>query len=737
MAQREDSPMARALLVSASLLALLATPLERSARAACAEPPGDLNGDGGANVADALCSVLVNLWSLAGELSAPPACLQSGFEPRVAADANCDSVLNVVDAQITVQLALGIALSPLVDDGDGCPDACDLDLDGDGDADWLDCAPSDPQIHSAAAEACNGLDDDCNALADDPDPGAPGMDCDDSDPCNGLEACAVPSPGTGLVISEVMVDPAAVSDALGQWVELANPTDAPINVRGYRLAVGGSSFTVDPGGALWAAPRGAVVVGRSALPALNGGVKVHAELSALSLPSAGTLELRRPNDTLADAVIWGTAGAPSVVAGRSLARSPAGALVASTVALPSGDFGTPGGPNRDLLDGMCSTGTCPPGGCADPSCNAPDPDVVFETRNHFNGARLDDQHLALAWGTGADLNAPQTGFYVQIWQRAGGSWNKGTPLWVNHPLLAVGMTTSIANMGAVGPQHFFIIAEFQQGANWSRNLLWFKRNGLDATLLSTTNMGLAAFFQGHPIDSNRFLLRYRYNNSGQPVFYRVLRRNGDSYTLAPELQRPQPNAFPSGAASQEPQTYDAIARTGTNTFREIRGGYVWAFSRLSSYAITVNANDTLSMTSLLTHNASGDKAMNPIAAANGTGGVAISYFSYPSGVRTASLNGTSYTDHGQVLAGPGPTIHNSCYESTDGFYGGKYWLRQQSGHLFKFTGLAAAPSIVMSDLTSAYCYNVPSVLRMGSEAIFLVCGPDQPLRVRALSLDAL
>ncbi len=51
------------------------------------------------------------------------------------------------------------------------PDSADSapppDTDGDGYADEDDCAPADPAVNPAAAEACNGVDDDCDGEVDD------------------------------------------------------------------------------------------------------------------------------------------------------------------------------------------------------------------------------------------------------------------------------------------------------------------------------------------------------------------------------------------------------------------------------------------------------------------------------------------------------------------------------------------------------------------------------------------
>ncbi|MFQ5890693.1 MAG: MopE-related protein, partial [Gemmatimonadota bacterium] len=53
-------------------------------------------------------------------------------------------------------------------DADGQCDAGDQDDDGDGDPDATDCAPVDPLIFTGAAElGCNGVDENCNGLADD------------------------------------------------------------------------------------------------------------------------------------------------------------------------------------------------------------------------------------------------------------------------------------------------------------------------------------------------------------------------------------------------------------------------------------------------------------------------------------------------------------------------------------------------------------------------------------------
>ncbi len=55
-------------------------------------------------------------------------------------------------------------------DFDDIGDACDVDIDGDGTLNSLDCAPKNAAIGGAdSPELCNGADDDCDGLTDEPD----------------------------------------------------------------------------------------------------------------------------------------------------------------------------------------------------------------------------------------------------------------------------------------------------------------------------------------------------------------------------------------------------------------------------------------------------------------------------------------------------------------------------------------------------------------------------------------
>lgn len=62
----------------------------------------------------------------------------------------------------------GVADEGMVDsDFDGIADCVDEDDDNDGTKDVLDCEPFNPQIHVDAIETCNGIDENCNGIDDD------------------------------------------------------------------------------------------------------------------------------------------------------------------------------------------------------------------------------------------------------------------------------------------------------------------------------------------------------------------------------------------------------------------------------------------------------------------------------------------------------------------------------------------------------------------------------------------
>ena len=110
-----------------SLIGALAFPAGipyASALTSCPSVPGDLNGNGAADVVDVQCSILAALTDLdTTGLTPVPNCLEDGMS---SADQDCSDSISVVDISLCIQLSLGMPLDPAVDtDGDQCHNGCE------------------------------------------------------------------------------------------------------------------------------------------------------------------------------------------------------------------------------------------------------------------------------------------------------------------------------------------------------------------------------------------------------------------------------------------------------------------------------------------------------------------------------------------------------------------------------------------------------------------------------------
>ncbi len=181
----------------------------------------------------------------------------------------------------------------------------------------------------------------------------------------------VPQPGD-LVITELMPNPDAVTDANGEWIEILainavdlnglNIGDGPMDGSPARLAGGGECLAVPAGGR--------AVIAKSADMSMNGGL-VDAwvpESGAISLSNSGdqTLSIWIGEDEL-DVITWSgsTAGAAWTVDADAedpvLNDDPANWCLASDP-YGNGDFGTPGAQGPACGGGMVGDGMCLDGG---------------------------------------------------------------------------------------------------------------------------------------------------------------------------------------------------------------------------------------------------------------------------------------------------------------------------------------------------------------------------------------
>ncbi|MDX1764053.1 MAG: lamin tail domain-containing protein [bacterium] len=156
----------------------------------------------------------------------------------------------------------------------------------------------------------------------------------------------------GLIISEIMYNPTAVSDANGEWFEIYNPGNA-VDLQGYSFADGGGSFSIST--ALTIPQDGYLALARSDDPSVNGGfVPDYAYGTALYFLNSGeSLSILDPAGNLVNGIDYGAEGFPSV-AGASICFSGMGdnrvgsnwfSAVDVGLTYGAGDFGTPGAPN--------------------------------------------------------------------------------------------------------------------------------------------------------------------------------------------------------------------------------------------------------------------------------------------------------------------------------------------------------------------------------------------------------
>ncbi len=217
--------------------------------------------------------------------------------------------------------------------------------------------------------------DDTTAGDSDPDTGTatgPGSgDTTDGDPCvpnpcDPGEACVdgecmasnLPGPGD-LVFTELMPNPAAVTDAEGEWIEMTNVSAAPVDIEGCELVDDGNgpeSDIINSGGPILVAPGATVLLAKVVDPAINGGVSgvVYEFGDAFSLTNDGGDELElQCGGTTIDRLVYTTMfGFGSGIAMQldpgsqdATANDDAANWCAATAVYGDGDLGTPGAVN--------------------------------------------------------------------------------------------------------------------------------------------------------------------------------------------------------------------------------------------------------------------------------------------------------------------------------------------------------------------------------------------------------
>ena len=217
-----------------------------------------------------------------------------------------------------------------------------------------------------------GVETDCTNGADDDGDGD--VDCADTD-CAAAPACA-PIPPGALVITEIMQNPAAVADTVGEWIEIANTTTKTLDLQGLVLSkTSGTKHTVSNGGPLLVAPGGRIVLGASTDTDANGGAPVAYAWVGYSLGNGADDVILRSGEVVVDQVAWDDGktfpdpnGASMTLSPESLsatANDKGEAWCAATTPFGAGDLGTPGQANPPCAAPNCGNGELDPGEVCD------------------------------------------------------------------------------------------------------------------------------------------------------------------------------------------------------------------------------------------------------------------------------------------------------------------------------------------------------------------------------------
>ena len=159
--------------------------------------------------------------------------------------------------------------------------------------------------------------------------------------------------GEGLVINEIMQNPAAVADAAGEWVEITNISDAEISLNGLILKDNGGEEHVISDNDLVVIPDGFVVLGANDDSAQNGGVTVDYKYSGFTLSNLwDEVILAHPSGEILDEVYYDNGitfpdedGASMMLLDPTLDNSLGDNWAVADTVFGIGDYGTPGETN--------------------------------------------------------------------------------------------------------------------------------------------------------------------------------------------------------------------------------------------------------------------------------------------------------------------------------------------------------------------------------------------------------
>lgn len=167
-------------------------------------------------------------------------------------------------------------------------------------------------------------------------------------------SCDEPAPAPALIISEIMRNPATVSDVQGEWIEIYNPTADTADLRNWSIGDDGSEYHVITE-SIEIEPGGYAVIARNADPAENGGLVADYETGAamVLINSGDNVVINDRYGQFVDGFTWSNTDLFPRPNGGSIARTDASlestapsddpsGWCATNTQYGDGDRGTPG-----------------------------------------------------------------------------------------------------------------------------------------------------------------------------------------------------------------------------------------------------------------------------------------------------------------------------------------------------------------------------------------------------------
>lgn len=159
------------------------------------------------------------------------------------------------------------------------------------------------------------------------------------------DACA----GVGdLVVAELMIDPDALSDSRGEWIEVYNPTESDVDLVGWTLRDASSTHLIDDDAPVIVPAGGYAVLALDAVELAACGITADYDYASVTLNNSGDTVALESCGVVVDEIVYGSEFSER---GRAMGVDPASldaaanddltAWCPATSVMTCGDRGTP------------------------------------------------------------------------------------------------------------------------------------------------------------------------------------------------------------------------------------------------------------------------------------------------------------------------------------------------------------------------------------------------------------